>query len=233
MSDKILDQREASQFRSSVAEFYDAVAGPFSDTRQFWWKDLEFIQEYYQPGSKVLDYGCGNGRLLELIKVPFDDYLGVDISAKLLEHARSKYPGYKYLHIPNESKLPIEDGAIDCIYSIAVFHHLNPKMAIAALEEIRRVLKPDGTVIITAWHLWQWDRFKYLLGNWAKFKFSGSAKLPFHYGDSTYYRLCYWWTLKRISRIAKQVGFTIGEAGFTYGKKNNKRNIYIILKKGT
>ena len=226
-----MHEKISDQYRASVAEFYDAVAGPFSGTRQYWWQDLEFIGKYYRFGDRIVDFGCGNGRLLELIKAPVTDYLGLDISEKLLDQARIKYPTYKFTHIENESSLPLSTGEIDCVYTIAVFHHLNAVMALNALNEIKRVLKPGGKIILSAWYLWSWSKLKYLLPNWLRLSFGLSAKIPFRAGDQVFQRLCYWWTLVGLKKIARQANLKIIESGYTKGASGEKRNMYLVLEK--
>jgi len=51
--------------------------------------------EYIEPGQKVLDLGCGNGRLLNALKDKKIDYIGVDNSEKLLLEAQTLYPEYQ------------------------------------------------------------------------------------------------------------------------------------------
>ncbi len=68
------------------------MANKFSQTRKYFWRGLEFIADYAQDGGKILDFGCGNGRLLELFSGKNIDYTGVDISEKLVDIAKGKYP---------------------------------------------------------------------------------------------------------------------------------------------
>jgi cyclopropane fatty-acyl-phospholipid synthase-like methyltransferase len=47
--------------------------------------------EYILPGQKVLDLGCGNGRLFKILKNKNVKYVGVDNSEKLLLEAQKQY----------------------------------------------------------------------------------------------------------------------------------------------
>lgn len=80
--EKILKETEAG---------YDLMADKFSETRKFFWHDLEFIKNYINDGDNLLDFGCGNGRLLELLQKKDITYFGVDVSQKLLDIAEKKY----------------------------------------------------------------------------------------------------------------------------------------------
>ena len=74
---------------SETESGYDQMAEKFSGTRKNFWGDLAFIADYIFDGDKILDYGCGNGRLLEILKNKKIDYVGVDVSQKLIDLANS------------------------------------------------------------------------------------------------------------------------------------------------
>jgi len=66
--------------------------------------------------------------------------------------------------------------------------------------------------------------------------FSYLAELPFSYSDKekgqkTYWRLCYWWSLARLKKLAKKSKFEVLESGYSRDNRNNKRNIYLVLRK--
>lgn len=148
---------------------YDLISGKFSATRKHFWRGLEFIGDYVQDGDKVLDFGCGNGRLLELFEGKQIEYIGVDVSEKLIEIAKNKYPsdGISFQKITGQASLAFPDNYFNSVYSIAVLHHFpskeyREKMA----EELFRVLAPSGRVVITVWNLYQKKYLKNLLSNW-------------------------------------------------------------------
>lgn len=71
---------------------YDLIADKFSQTRnKKFWSDLEFIRDYAKDGDKILDFGCGNGRLLELFSDKNIEYFGTDVSEKFIDIAQRKY----------------------------------------------------------------------------------------------------------------------------------------------
>lgn len=45
----------------------------------------------------ILDAGCGTGLLLEQFPIPPDEYIGVDVSPKMLKHARAKFPAHTFI----------------------------------------------------------------------------------------------------------------------------------------
>jgi SAM-dependent methyltransferase len=148
---------------------YDRIAEKFSQTRKHFWGDLEFLSDYVHDGDQVLDFGCGNGRLLEIIGRKEIDYSGVDVSQKLIDLAQAKYPdrAAKFSKIPGQGSLPFTDDFFNTIFSIAVFHHL-PGQDVRAevVRELYRILKPEGMVIVTVWNLWQRKYLPNLAKNW-------------------------------------------------------------------
>jgi len=85
-----MDKNYAQYLLYKTRENYDLIAEPFSGTRQFIWEDLKPLAEYVKDGDKVLDVGCGNGRLLELFQGKNADYIGVDSSEELIKIAKNK-----------------------------------------------------------------------------------------------------------------------------------------------
>lgn len=132
---------------------YDDFATEFSQTRQYLWDDLKPLAKYTRNGNKVLDLGCGNGRLYQLFEGMSIDYVGLDQSEELIKKAQEKFPEVNFA-VGDMRELPFPDDSYDIIYSIAVFHHLaNAEDRLKALSEIRRVLKPGGKVVMTNWNL--------------------------------------------------------------------------------
>jgi ubiquinone/menaquinone biosynthesis C-methylase UbiE len=148
---------------NDTEEGYDLVAGKFSQTRNRFWKELEFINKFAKGDGRILDFGCGNGRLTEILKNKNIDYVGVDVSEKLINSAkfcnadRSGFQKVNFLKIESDFKhLPFPADYFDVIYSIAVFHHI-PSYAkrLAVAQELYRLTKKGGYVVITVWDLWQ------------------------------------------------------------------------------
>ncbi len=94
---------------------------------------------------KLLDYGCGNGRYLELFaeKLKKANLVGVEVSRIRAEQCRRK--GFKCILIsPEDITLPFEDEYFDIVFSSNVIEHIHCKNYLLILREIRRVLKPGG-----------------------------------------------------------------------------------------
>lgn len=224
-------QDKQSEIREASKTFYDSAAWSFSQTRNYCWDDLNFTKEYVKNQDKVLDFGCGNGRLSELFKEKNYEYTGVDISNGLLKIAKEKYPDKKFVLINKENELPFEDRSFDKIFSIAVFHHFNPEMAGQALRELKRVLKKNGVLVLTAWYLWSTKYKKKFLEKKSKGEDNLMINLTFKDSQKTYYRPCYFWKKGELDKIVEKSGFQIEKSGFTFSKKGGKRNLYLVCKK--
>lgn len=100
--------------------------------------------------ARVLDFGCGAGRLSQALAAHADEVVGVDVSPPMLEMARSLDPPAKCAFVLNEtsdlSRFP--DGHFDLVYSELVLQHLPPKVISAYLKEFVRVLAPGGVALL-------------------------------------------------------------------------------------
>jgi ubiquinone/menaquinone biosynthesis C-methylase UbiE len=115
----------------------------------FHWKCIctEEIEKHLKPGDKVLELGCGIGRMLKHIQ---DKYtcIGVDISKNMLAQAeeylgKSAFPRHLLQAAPGD--IPVPDFSIDFLYSFLVFQHM-PTLAIVrkTINEIVHALRPGG-----------------------------------------------------------------------------------------
>lgn len=134
---------------------YDKIASHFSQTRQFLWPEFKFFQTYLKPNLKILDLGCGNGRLSELILKENCQYIGIDNSAGQLQEAQKMFPNLEFKQ-GDLIKIPLKNESINQIWTIASFHHLaDKKSRLQALQEMQRVLGKNGLIIMTNWNLFQ------------------------------------------------------------------------------
>lgn len=155
---------------------YDAIAKPFSESRQdMHWSELDEMVARVKPGSKVLDIGCGTGRLCAQLASKNVQYTGVDISQEQLNQAEQTCPTGEFWHA-TMTRLPFEDQSTDYVFMIASLHHVIGKdeRKKAAAEAIR-VLKPGGTLFVTVMGLWQKKYWPLFIN-----KKKGLQTLPLH-----------------------------------------------------
>lgn len=106
-----------------------------------------------QPGERVLDLGCGTGTLAIAMALasPGAAITGVDVDPAILKIALAKglaakvqtrfVPGWGHA-------LPFPDASIDLAVSTLFFHHLLPDAKRRTLQELMRVLRPEGRLVI-------------------------------------------------------------------------------------
>ncbi|ONK73984.1 uncharacterized protein A4U43_C03F1600 [Asparagus officinalis] len=143
-----------------VHRVYDAIAPHFSATRFAKWPKVAGFLNSVTPGSIVLDAGCGNGKYLGFNSDCF--YIGCDISPPLIDICARR--GHEVL-VADAVNLPYRSNYGDAAISIAVLHHLSTESRRRkAVEELVRVVKKGGLVLITVWAVEQEDRS--LLTKW-------------------------------------------------------------------
>jgi len=187
---------------------YNEIADEFNQTRNKHDSLMDDLKEYIKEDEKILDLGCGNGRLYQLFSEHNIDYAGVDFAENLVKIAKENYGNYfKTADILN---LPFPDENFDSVWSIAVLHHIpSTELRKRVLSEIRRVLRPNGRVIVTCWKI--------------KSLFRKDILIPFH-GRRRYYHV---FSKREMVGLFKDAGFKIEEVKFL-GYNNKKLNILIV-----
>lgn len=102
----------------------------------------------WKAGSLVLEAGCGVGAQIKTVaqKNPKSKFISIDISKSSIEEAKKLNLKNVYFDCLDIFKLPFEENYFDHIFLCFVLEHLpNP---IAALEALKQVLKPNGTLMI-------------------------------------------------------------------------------------
>ncbi|WP_342048141.1 class I SAM-dependent methyltransferase [Bacillus sp. OTU530] len=102
-------------------------------------------QHFNLSDKKVLDFGAGTGANCTLCTP--DHYFGIDSDSYRVELAKRLYNQYRFETLTG-SELPSENNSFDFILIIAVLHHIPPEMVRGYVKEFKRVLKPDGKIVI-------------------------------------------------------------------------------------
>jgi len=199
------------------------------------WPEIKFlVTDYVKEGEKILDLGCGNGRLFEFLKDKNIDYIGVDFSEKLISIAKKRFPKAKF-EVADAFNLPFSKDTFDKVYSIAVLHHIpSEDFRIIFLEEIRRVLKPGELLILTVWRFHQLKEI-YLLLKYTVLKLIGKSKLDwkdiFEPWGKKVNRYYHYFSKRELIKLIKKVKFKVIKTGIIKNKRGNRQNIYIVAQK--
>ncbi|OLL76416.1 putative methyltransferase [Pseudonocardia sp. Ae168_Ps1] len=127
---------------------YDGFAILMGATGMYW---RLVAQAGIQPGSTVLEIGCGTGNVVLRAKraVPGATVIGLDPDGEALGIARRKAADEGLALQLDEGvaeDLPYDDGSVDRVLSSLMLHHLPADRQVSALREVRRVLAPGGSL---------------------------------------------------------------------------------------
>lgn len=231
-----MKEKTANKLLKKVEEDYEKIASEFDQTRKFLWPEFDYFKKYIKKGQKVLDVGCGNGRLFELFSDV--DYTGIDNNKIFVDIAQKNYSSAKFVR-DNLIKFKSPYQA-DLIFSIAAFHHI-PSVVLRkkSVQNLHANLVDEGVLILTVWNLFQRKYIKYIIKSIFKFIFSlgkydwNDTFIP--WGKTGIQRYYHAFTPKELQKLFKNNGFEILEMFYTRkGKKVsflNSHNICLVCKK--
>ena len=101
-------------------------------------------------GARVLDFGAGLGR----VAMPLHEATGLptdacDVNGAAMNYLAGQLPDVACETTSFAPGLPYTDDTFDAVYAIAVWTHLPEDMGQAWLQEIKRILKPNGVALIS------------------------------------------------------------------------------------
>ena len=101
--------------------------------------------------DRMLDVACGTGAFLQAVAAahPKVRLAGVDISPEMLAVARQRLPVGVKLQVASADALPFRDDSFDIVVTTSAFHFF--RVPNEVLNEMRRVLRPGGRLVITDW----------------------------------------------------------------------------------
>lgn len=164
----------------------------------YWVIAAEMLRRHAEPGGRLLDVGCGDGRLLTTVEGHFAELTGVDISPVAIEEARRHLDGRATLLEASVEALPFAAGAFDAVACLAVIEHVfDPYQAVA---ELRRVVGHGGTVVVVVPNLaYLRHRLELLAG---RMPITALAPSPDTGWDGAHLQYFTWRELRRLLRWA-------------------------------
>ena len=129
-----------------VAPRYDLINDVLSLGLDRWWRRVaaRTVADAAAPGARVLDLGCGTGRLGALL-AGRARVVGVDVSRAMLSHARAAAPPFAGLVQASAFRLPFADASFGAVASGFVLRNLEDLGG--AFREMARVTAPGGAVV--------------------------------------------------------------------------------------
>ncbi len=180
---------------------------------------------------KVLDVGCGNGRLLSELGTKKIKYLGIDFSNELVKRARQRYPSRRFI----TRDITLDDdwrhiGEYDALFCLGVLHHIPDRQRQHfVLSQMFEHTAPGGFIVISVWNMWQWRFLKsHLMQLGKKMEYGDLSYLwvPYNVSDGsrivrTINRFIKSYLPGELLTLVKQAGFKIDT--FYYAAKGQTR----------
>ena len=213
---------------------YDNFASEFSATRRYLWSDIVPLLQYIKENDKVLDIGCGNGRLYHVLKEKQILYTGLDLSEELTKIAKTKCPEASFV-VGDMKKLPFLAGSFDAVFCVAAFHHLaTAEERLQTLREMKRVINPGGKILMVNWNLLgEWGKSKVEKGDYKRF--GNDFSVPWRNSEQRVLgeRFYHAFTLDEIELLCKEVRLRVEQNLYSKkgikSDKENGENIITVL----
>lgn len=140
--DRFKDHR-ASAIYDRFAETYDsAYASPLHQAEDLFVNDR--LRQTIKPGYRVIDLGCGTGLFLDLHWKDPGNYVGVDISEKMLEVARRKHPSHHKADCFILADMTATGLFRRFEHAVCLYGGVSYNASLDLLDEIDRLLEPKG-----------------------------------------------------------------------------------------
>jgi len=138
----------ASELTFTGERFLPGCAGEIAYEH---WHRYAFARRFC-AGKRVLDAACGEGYGTSLLAAVAASAVGIDIDAATVSHAAERYgEGERVRFIEGScARLPLPDASFDVVVSFETIEHLEGPDQPLMLAEFRRVLKPDGLLVISS-----------------------------------------------------------------------------------
>ncbi len=238
-----MDSKTIQKILKKVKKDYSVIACEFSITRERIWNELNIlVEKYAKDDQKILDIGCGNGRLFSILKDKNINYLGIDNCQELIDIAKEKYKNFDKGKFAVEDLLEMSfDKEFDLIFIIAVLQHIpSEELRLRVLKKIKKALKPGGYLIMLNWNLFQKDKIEYV-NKYNRLRLEGKFELSendtliswkefgnTHHGkekinNKKIERYYHAFTKKEIENLLKKAGFKI--ADIYYVKKGKRSDV--------
>jgi ubiquinone/menaquinone biosynthesis C-methylase UbiE len=140
--------------RQAVRRSYDAVAEEYAahfddelDHKPLDRAMLAAFVEQTETGAAIADVGCGPGHVAAWIHAHGAPAVGIDLSPGMVSVGRRLHPEVSFRE-GDFRALPAQDGEFAAVVALYSIIHLEPEELSAAFGEIRRVLRPNGLLLV-------------------------------------------------------------------------------------
>ncbi len=218
-------------------DFYTAFASSFAESRSLAQPSLRRLLTYVPAAARVLDLGCGHGRVAQLLDLdrPGASYFGVDFSDRFIQLGRDACAGLVNVQVdfevadltrPDWSTI-LKGSQFDTILILAVLHHIPAfENQLSILIALRDYLKPGGYLALSAWQFTANERMRRKIVPWDRVNLeqagleAGDYLLDWKRGGLGY-RYCHLIDQEELARLAAGSGFKLLETFRADGKEGD------------
>jgi SAM-dependent methyltransferase len=124
--------------------------------------------------DRILELGCGVGRIGRELAPHCTRWTGVDISEKMIAHARERLGSLdntEFHQLERTSLEALADDSLTKAYSVAVLCHMDKEDLYLYLQELHRTVRAGGLIYVETWNLSHpigWKRWEYEVANWRR-----------------------------------------------------------------
>ena len=240
-----MNKKTQKEILNIVKKNYCEIAKHYSETRKKeLWPELLALTKNIPRAVRLLDVGCGSGKLLKVLQEKKIYYLGIDSCVELLKQAKEQFPlvlrsfseegNFKFSKGDILNLGAINELNFDYIFCIAVLQHIPGKdLQIKALKQLKNKLSKNGKIILSVWNLWNKEKYQKLIWKFWLLKLINKNKMDFgdilfdwknSQGENVSQRYYHAFRLFELKRIIKKSGLKIEKI------YKDDYNIYAILK---
>ena len=230
-----MNKKTQKEILNIVKKNYSEIAEHYSETRKKeLWPELIDLTKNIPANTRVLDVGCGSGKLLKVLQEKKIYYLGIDPCAELLKQAKEQFPSFKFNKGDILNLGAINELNFDYIFCVAVLQHIPGKdLQIKALKQLKNKLSKNGKIILSVWNLWNQKKYRKLIWKFQLLKLINKNKMDLGdilfdwknpQGENISKRYYHAFRLFELKRIIKKSGLKIEKI------YKDEYNIYAIIK---
>jgi SAM-dependent methyltransferase len=155
--------------KAEFDKFADEYRSLHAQNVKSYGKSPEFFSEYKiaevataakrnssKESLKILDFGSGTGNSVPFFTkyFPKSQLICLDVSERSVEVCKERFPEMAECRVFDGEKIPSPDNHFDVVFSACVFHHIDEYLQVGLFRELRRVLSPDGLLVIFEHNPW-------------------------------------------------------------------------------
>lgn len=123
---------------------------------------LDKLSKFLSPSSQIIEYGCGYGRMMKILKSGgYQHLVGFDFALNMIKRGRKENPGLDLRMLEKQGEIPLKDESVDgVVMSTVLCCMIDPNEPARLMAEIHRILKKNGILYITDFLLCEHPRYQ-------------------------------------------------------------------------